>query len=564
MPETSAELEGLIESLEKGHISRRQFVASATVLGLSLPAISGVLAAGSGAANLSQQAAGKLGRTVVRQGGTLREGYDLDFSRMDPINTSWYDPGFFALYEAVITLDQHHTFVPQLAEKWSVTPDGKTWTFTIKKGARFHSGAPLDAAACAAVINTILNPKAGSPQLAMWAPVRRATARGKRTLVVHSTHPFANLPNVISTGYSRIVNMKTRNTLGNDYGKKTIDGSGPFTFVAWVPGDHVSVKRWEKYPGSITPFFKNKGKAYLAGITWKYIQEAASRALSIENGELDALHGPAFQDVGRLKRNKNLVVTQLGEESVWYLGLNFERLEFGDVRVRQAVSHAIDRNAIVSKLVFGYGTPAFGPLPQSDASYDKQVEKFNQFDLAKAKSLMTAAGWTPGSDGILAKNGQKFSFELAVTNESFSVTLASVIQAMLKTLGMDVKVQTYDRATHFAKIGAGVDAFTFKYLWPNPYDVYIVISSSKAIPVPNWQRAKVPAVDAAHAAYTSAANAKQLLAASRQGQLAGAEQLPFVPIFTPANIWVNTKKVHNYMPIAWNLYPYYNDVWLEA
>jgi peptide/nickel transport system substrate-binding protein len=564
MPETSAELEGLIESLEKGHISRRQFVARATMLGLSLPAISGVLAAGSRAANLSQQAAGKLGRTVVRQGGTLREGYDLDFSRMDPINTSWYDPGFFALYESVITLDQHHTFVPQLAEKWSVTPDGKTWTFTIKKGARFHSGAPLDAAACASVINAILDPKAGSPQIGMWAPVSSATAKGKRTLVVHSRHPFANLPNVISTGYSRIVNMNARKTLGNDYGKKTIDGSGPFTFVAWVPGDHVSVKRWEKYPGSITPFFKNKGKAYLAGINWKYIQEAASRALSIENGELDALHGPAFQDIGRLKRNKNLVVTQLGEESVWYLGLNFERLEFGDVRVRQAVSHAIDRNAIVNKLVFGYGTPAFGPLPRSDASYDKRVEKFNQLDLTKAKSLMAAAGWKPGSDGILAKNGQKFSFELAVTNESFSVTLASVIQAMLKTLGMDVKVQTYDRATHFAKIGDGVDAFTFKYLWPNPYDVYIVLSSSKSIPVPNWQRAKLPAVDAAHAAYTSAATAKELLAASRQGQLAGAEQLPFVPIFTPANIWVNTKKVHNYMPIAWNLYPYYNDVWLEA
>ena len=125
----------------------------------------------------------------------------------------------------------------------------------------------------------------------------------------------------------------------------------------------MSVKRWDAYPGSGTPFFKNKGKAYLDGINWKYIQEAASRALAIENGELDALHGPAPQDIDRLKKNGNLTVTQLGEESVWFMGLNFTRLEFGDVRVRQAVSHALDRKTIVDKLVFGYGRPRIGPLP---------------------------------------------------------------------------------------------------------------------------------------------------------------------------------------------------------
>ena len=286
--------------------------------------------------------------------------------------------------------------------------------------------------------------------------------------------------------------MATRKKLGNDYGKNVIDGTGPFQFVEWVPGDHVTVKRWDAYPGSMTPFFKNKGKAYLDGIRWRFIQEAASRALAIENGELDALHGPAPQDIDRLKKNGNLKVTQLGEESVWFIGLNFDKLEFGDIRVRQAVSHALDRNAIVEKLVFGYGTTAFGPLPTSDPTYYKAVTKFNQFDKEKSKSLMTAAGWKAGSDGILEKGGKKFSFELAVTNESFSTQLAAVIQAMLKDVGMDVKVNAYDRATHFSKLGAGVDSFTFKYLWPNPYDVYVVLTSSSAIPIPNWAHAKLP------------------------------------------------------------------------
>jgi peptide/nickel transport system substrate-binding protein len=454
--------------------------------------------------------------------------------------------------------------VPQLATGWSVSGDGKVWTLKIKKGAKFQSGAPVTAASIAAVFNAIINPKSGSPQLAMWAPVKKSVAVNPTTLKIYLKHPYANLPNVIATGYSRIVNMVTRAKLGNDYGKNVIDGSGPFQFVEWVPGDHVSVKRWDGYPGSSTPFFKNKGKAYLDGINWKYIQEAASRALAIENGELDALHGPAPQDIDRLKKSGNLTVTQLGEESVWFMGLNFTRMEFGDVRVRQAVSHALDRNAIVQKLVFGYGTTAFGPLPTSDPTYFKGVQAFNQFDKEKSKSLMSAAGWKAGSDGVLEKSGKKFSFELAVTNESFSTQLAAVLQGMLKDVGMDVKVNAYDRATHFSKLGSGVDSFTFKYLWPNPYDVYVVLTSSTAIPIPNWAHANLPALDAAHAQYQSARTPGQLLAASRKGQIVGAQQLPFVPIFTPSNVWVNTKKVHGYLPLPWNLYPYYNDVWLDA
>lgn len=556
------ELEDMVDALQRHQVTRRQFIARASMLGLSLPTIAALVAA-CGGDDEEGAPAGEAGAPSA--GGTLREGYDLDFSRMDPINTTWYDPAFFALYEALITLDEDQNVVPQLAESWETSPDGTTWTFKIREGATFHSGEPLTAQSIAEVFNTIIDPDAGSPQLAQWTPVVKSEARDDQTLVITTRHPFANLPNPVSTGYSRIVNMKTRQRLGDDYGKNEIDGSGPFTFVEWVPGDRVTVKRREDYVGSITPFFENKGKAHLDGITWRFIQEAANRALSIEGGELDALHGPAFQDIERLKGNSDLVVTEVGEMSEWYIGLNFERLEFADLRVRQAVSHALDRNAIVDALVFGFGTPAFGPLPQSDAAfYDPAVEQFNQFDLDEAKSLMTEAGWQPGSGGILAKNGKPFAFTLAVTNESFSTQLASVIQEQLKQLGMDVKVESFDRATHFSTITEGVDAFTFKYLWPNPYDVYTVLSDSKAIPIPNWQRAKLPDIDAAHAAYTSAASPDELKAASSQGQLAGAEQLPFVPIFTPANVWVNTKKVHNYLPIPWNLYPYYNDVWLEA
>jgi peptide/nickel transport system substrate-binding protein len=563
------ELERLVEGLTDGQLSRRTFIRRAAVIGVSLPTISAILAAcggngdGSGGDGTPATAADPSELSPGKPGGTLREGYDRDFSRMDPINTTYYDPGFFALYEAIITIDPDRKYVPEVAEEWKPSSNGKVWTFKIRDGLKFHSGAPLDAHAIADVFNEIINPDAGSPQIAQWAPVEKTVAKNATTLEVHVKHPFANLPNVVSTGFSRLVNMKKRKELGDDYAKKVIDGSGPFEFVEWAPGDHVSVRRWEEYPGAIVPFFVNKEKAYLEGIRWTYIAETATRALQLQNKELDSLKGPAFQDIERLQADPNLVVTEVGEQALWYLGLNFERLGFADLKVRQAVAAALDRNAIVDKLVFGHGKPAFGPIPPSSPDYDKAVEEHNGFDLDKAKDLMKQAGWTPGGDGILTKGGKKFSFQLITSTDSFEKQLASVVQEQLRALGMQVRARAYDGASEFQQLGSGVDSFLFKYSWPNCYDVYIVVSDSKAAPFPNWQRAKLPDLDAAHAKYQQAATTDELEAASREGQTVGAEQLPFVPIFNPSTAWVTQKYVRNYLPISWNLYSYYTDVWMD-
>src|SRR5262245_21253963 len=159
MSERNHEIERLVESLQESQISRRQFVTRAACLGLSLPVIGGLLAANGTAATRRTAQAAAAAAVVAQAGGTLREGYDLDFSRMDPINTSWYDPGFFALYEAAITLDPKARFVKQLATGWSTKNNGKTWTLKIRKGAKFHSGAPLTAAAVADVLSANTDPK---------------------------------------------------------------------------------------------------------------------------------------------------------------------------------------------------------------------------------------------------------------------------------------------------------------------------------------------------------------------------------------------------------------------
>jgi peptide/nickel transport system substrate-binding protein len=556
--ESQPAVQGLVAQYVEGGLSRRQFVKGALALGLGMTTIGSLLAA------CSSGTSG--GSTTPKTGGTLKEGYDLDFSRLDPINTNWYDPAFYAVYESLVTNDPQGNYVPQIASSWTVASDGLSVTFKIRSGLKFHSGATLDATAIKAVYDGIADPKNGSPLGSVWAPVASTDAPDPTTLVIKLKHPYFDLFNIVKTGYWDIVNMAFRAQLGDKYGQQGVDGSGPFQLVDWVPGSHTSVKRWEKYPGSGTPSIQNKGKPYLDGINWITILDAPQRAIQIQNGEIDTLRGPAFQDISRLQADKNLTVTQLKEWSGYFMTTNFGRtdLGFNDVNVRQALSHAIDRAGIVKALLFGHGTPLYGPITTADKSYTKDVEQFNQFDTNKAKSLLAAAGWKAGSDGILTKNGVRFAFEMIIQAESFNQQLGSAIQAQMKAIGVDLKVTSLDRGTFFNRAFALPDSLMFFYLWPVPIDVVtLFVNSANANGKgPNWSNAVIPQMDQAVAAWQSAANEAQLIAAGKKFQLVVAEQLPFVPIVNRDAFWVNRPNVHGWHPDQWNLYPYYNDVWI--
>src|SRR5690242_11362595 len=243
--ESQPALEGLVAQYVGGGLSRRQFVKGALALGLGMTGIGSLLAA------CSSSTTG--GSTTPKQGGTLKEGYDLDFSRRDPINTNWYDPAFDAVQESPVTNAPQGNYVPQIASSWTVANDGLSVTFKIRSGLKFHTGAKLDATAIKAVYDGIADPKNGSPLGSVWAPVASTEAPDPTTLVIKLKHPYFDLFNIVKTGYWDIVNMAYRAQLGDKYGQQGVDGSGPFQLVDWVPGSHTSVKRWEGYPGSVTP-----------------------------------------------------------------------------------------------------------------------------------------------------------------------------------------------------------------------------------------------------------------------------------------------------------------------
>ncbi|MFM9106624.1 MAG: ABC transporter substrate-binding protein [Chloroflexota bacterium] len=536
-------------------LTRRGLMVRAAALGVGAGALGSLLASESAAAARQDS---------PTPGGMLREGYDLDFSRMDPVATTWYDPAFYALFETVAIDSPDGELQPMLAESWDVAEDGMSVTFKIHQGAKFHSGRAVDAAAIKEVYDAIKDPANGSPLAVLFTPVVSIEAPDPTTLVLTMSNPYYEVMNVVKTGYWAIVNIATRSANKDVFGQSVVDGTGPFTFKEWVPGSHVEVQKWADYPGSIVPYYQNKGPAYLDGIKWTAILEGAQRAVQIENGEIDTLRNPLLQDVARLEGNPDLTVQSFSEPSGYIFGQNFDRtdLDFHEVKMRQAISHAIDRNAIVKALLFDLGSPLFGPITPADKYYDKNVEQFNQYDVEKARALVAELGWTPNGDGILEKNGTKMAFSLVVQDESFNRDLGSVIQAQLKEIGMDVTVETLDRGSYFGKLSEGPDSYLFYYLWAVPIDVVILFVGTATKGAPNWGNASVPAVDDAIKAWQTAGNEEQLVAAGNAFQMAIAENLPTIPLAVRNTVWVNRPNVRGWMPQAFDIYPHYNDVWL--
>jgi len=581
--EFGQEVEELADQYQANLITRRGFMKRLGIAGIGLTGAATILAAcGGGEDGATPTTAGAAAAPTTTEGpmqpvtgGTLREGYNRDVSKHDPLTTNWYDPAFFAIYEAILSNDPSGATVPQFASDFSVSDDGLEYRFTIPDGKLSHSGGTIDAEMVAEFYRSV---QEFSFIAGLAAPVDTYVAEGSE-VIVKMKNAWIGALGPHKTGYWRIININTwkDSSLNADgtlnvessYGTEFADGTGPFTHEEWVPGSHVLVNRWEDYPGSQTPFFENKGKAYLDAIRWSVITEAGQRATQLENGDIDTLIGPAPQDISRLESNSDFTTIRHPEWSGYHLAMNRDYDEFfGDVLTRQALSHALDRQGMVDAILFGNGAPTLGPFPTTDRQYEPAVEEFNQFDIDLANQKLDEAGWVLGSDGIRERAGFKFEFEYLVEDETVQKAVAEAVAQQFSVVGVKANLNVVDRAVAFEfQSGEGRDASPmslFFWLWPIPLDVLILFGGSQFIPVPNFSHAVEPRIDAAIETWLASATEAEAQAASSEFQLAWAEQLPFMPIMNQNATFVANNKVHGWQPFVWNLYPYYNDTWIEA
>jgi peptide/nickel transport system substrate-binding protein len=572
-------LDALVTEYVERRLTRRIFIKRAAAMGVMASSAAAILAAcgsstPSASAAAQSQAAGSAEPSIAppsaaaaapKTGGTFIEGYDRDFSPITTNNAAWVDPTQEALLEPLVRHDPAGKITGVLAESWKGNADSSEWRFKVRAGLKFQSGAVCDAAAIVAAFNVERGPTGQHPQ--WWTQVTNVAAVGDEVVISCNKPYYTFLDSVAVQEFANAYNVATATSAGKDYGVTVVDGTGPFKLAEFIPADHVLANKWAGYAGNPNGWFDNKAGAYLDAVKWVSQKEAANRANDLISGNVMATKRPLPSDLDTLKANTDVVVLESQESSALTFGLNFERTELGfdDVNVRNAISQAIDRKSIVDAVLLGHGTPAYGPFPTKYKLYEPGVEQYNQFDATKAAAALDAAGWVPGSDGIRAKGGVRLSFSITNFTDAVRNQAGDAIVGYLAKVGVEAKMNNVDGATFYSALGdPKIQAFFFQWLWPSPPNLIQVICDSKFRPAPNWEKALVPEVDAAVDQWQFATSEADAMAAAKAIQLATAKNNPTLTIYFPNVVWAHSVKVHGWTPTTTNLYPYYNDVWIDA
>ena len=494
----------------------------------------------------------------------IREAYDYEFSRLDP-SGAHIDTAHVAIYENVMVKGPDWAAHPMLADSWNVSPDGLVWRVQLRPGVRFHSGAFCDAPAIASAFDFLRWNLSEAGQLWYWDPVDTVTAEDAHTLIFRLHHPYSRLPSLLWGTHTGIFNEGLRSARTAEFGFSIIDGTGPFRVTEWSR-NRILASRWEGYYGMHVPFMENTGPARADGIEWLSIRDEQQRLDALLRGEVDCLHGPPLDSLDTLRADPHLTVIEYPQASNAYLALNWTYSQFGfdNSRVRQAISLGIDRPALVREALYGRGRPTLGPVPPGDEHYDPAIDRTSGYDRTRAAKLLDDAGWLVGSDGLRQHNNVRLAFECVCQDDSIHRRIATGVRDQLKKLGVQLELRyALPFEAYYDAVAAGPASFINKWLWQDPVDAIIGFSATRGIPFPNWQHSSIPALDEAYKDWLKAGPPEALTAAAANVQQIAVQQVPYIPLVTPNDVWVHSKKLHGWKPFAANLYPFYQDAWLE-
>src|SRR3989442_921284 len=298
---------------------------------------------------------------------------------------------------------------PDLATSWTVAPDGLSWTFKLRDNVKWSDGKAFSADDVAFTFNdVVLKPDIGAQNRASYAAVRTVTVVDANTVSFDLSRKFAAASSFLPYN----AGILPKHVLSADplkttsFNKGVPVSTGPFKVEKYTSGQSVSLVRNESFFGP---------KPYLDKVVFTVVPDPNTQIAQALAGDVSIMILDNKAAVDRVKSASGLVVASRPLVQYYWLSLNQTDPRFTDVRVRQAFVYAIDRQAIIKSVELGYGSVANSPItPALAAYYDPSLASKYPYDPQKAKDLLAQAGWTPGPDGILQKNGQPFKFTMDV------------------------------------------------------------------------------------------------------------------------------------------------------
>jgi peptide/nickel transport system substrate-binding protein len=401
-------------------------------------------AAGAGAQPTQAQAQPTQAQAQARRGGLLRVGLDVDADTLDPRltkNTSGFRIKELA-FNGLVAIGPDYTPVADLAEKWD-NPDDKTWVFHLRPGVKFHDGSDLTASDVKFTYDSVLDQAFASPFRAFYLSVDNVEATDKNTVTFTLKTPFAPFLSYMDLA---IVPQAAVQKLGADFGTKPV-GTGPFKVDRWATGDTIELSANDSYFG---------GRANLDRVRVKVVPDNSGRVVGLESGDLDFVQSPVSpQDVSRVQTAAKLKVDRTPAAGYTYVNLNCADPILADKKVRQALSHLVNKQQIIDTIYKGIGKPANGPIVPGMWAYSADVPSYD-YNPDKAKQLLEEAGWKAGADGMRSKDGQKLSLTVRTHSEDPDrKQLIQVLQSEFQKVGIEATTNTVEFPAFFQDMQDG-------------------------------------------------------------------------------------------------------------
>jgi peptide/nickel transport system substrate-binding protein len=362
---------------------------------------------------------------IAEASGVLTIGRREDGTTFDPIKSAqnvdfWV---FMNVYDVLVRVDKSGTKLePGLAESWEVSPDGTVYTFKMRD-AKFEDGSPITAEDAAFTLLRIRdNP--GSLWADTYKVIKTAEAKDPKTLVVTLNQPVAPFLATLAMPGISVLSKKAVEAVGEEaYAEKPM-ASGAFSLVEWRRGDRVILKK--------NPNFWQADRVKLDGVEWISLVDDNTRMLKLQAGEIDCSIFVPFSKVAELKKDPNLNIFLDTSTREDHLLINHEKGMLGKKEVREAIDHAIDKQAIVDTVTFGLATVANSYVPKG-ALYHYEENLFRPYDPEKAKQLLQQAG----AEGLTLNH-------IVNAGDVVDEQIAVLLQQQLTQVGVTLNLQKMD------------------------------------------------------------------------------------------------------------------------
>lgn len=496
-----------------------------------------------------------------KKGGTLTMAIQQTPRHLNPAvqsGTATGQPGT-QLFASLLRYDDGWTPQPYLAESWKVSDDGLSVTVHLVKGATFHDGKPITSEDVAFSIDTV---KENHPFKSMFAPVESVETPDANTAIIKLSKPH---PALLLAMSSQLLSIIPKHVYGDGQDPKkhpqnseNVVGSGPFKLVEFKRDQHVILERYDGY------FLE--GLPHLDKIVMRIIKDGSARTIALENGELMV---SGFEqnprDLNRMKKNADLDVSNAGYAAIGpvnWLAFNTKDGKTADVKVRQAIAYAIDRNFILKALMRGTIGPAKTGIHPGSPFYNDNVEAYD-LDLDKANKILDDAGYKKDGDGT------RFSLSIDYGWPTMK-PFAEYMKPALKKVGIDVTIRSSaDFPTWAKRISTHDFEMTMDnvFNWGDPvigvHRTYNSKNIKKGVIWSNTQQYSNARVDELMDLAGATNDIEERKKYYTEFQEILAKELPLYPLFPSPYHTVSNKKVMNAPNSIWGTSSPLDKVWIK-